>query len=119
MDKEGIGTGEHVCQTEGDGEVRFNPSALWYLKSWIEDKTNDMANNQIIDRLRILKEKLKKQRQHLDELDAHMYVPCSNVKILHLHTQFILEPSASYEATSHWCTCNSDALTKDQGGEHN
>ena len=25
-------------------------------------------------RLRTIKEKLKKQREHLDELDAHMYV---------------------------------------------
>lgn len=29
----------------------------------------------VSDRLRTLREKLKQQRQHLDELDAHMYVP--------------------------------------------
>ncbi|WEW58940.1 ATPase inhibitor [Emydomyces testavorans] len=32
------------------------------------------AHQYFIDRLRALKEKLKQQRQHLDELDAHMYV---------------------------------------------
>src|SRR5436190_11753238 len=46
-----------------------------------------MVDYQMMYRLRILKEKLKKQRQHLDELDAHMYVPCYLTP--HLHTQFI------------------------------
>ena len=94
MDKEGICTGKHVCQTEGDGEVCFI-----YLRQniWNLEKDNKPHGwLPMTYRLRILKEKLKKQRQHLDELDAHMYVPCSVVAMppysVHIHLSASCKP---------------------------
>jgi len=55
--------------------------------SWTKKESaqeNMFVKQKEMEKLRILKEKLKKQRQHLDELDAHI-----------------------------------DALTREQGGEHN
>lgn len=42
------------------------------MKTTKKERTYRLTNRQ--RRLRALKEKLKVQRQHLDDLDAHMYV---------------------------------------------
>jgi hypothetical protein len=93
MEKEGNCTGEHVYKTEGDGEVCFIHLHFQHLKAPTESQMNRMTEYQMTYRLRILKEKLKEQRKHLDELDRHMYVPCFIVATIpDLYTQSILYP---------------------------
>ena len=65
----------------------------------------------------MLRQKLKEQRAHLDELDKHMLVttPTSHHRGYRpIAGNVRLEACA--DLSSNWC---SEDMTRDQGGEHN